>query len=42
MCGREDPTLSTTEVPLYGGHDRIIVKYKSSFNTISCWKITGP
>jgi hypothetical protein len=42
MCGREDPTLTAKEVPLYYGCDRGITKYRCSFNTKSYGKITSP
>jgi hypothetical protein len=41
MCGKEDPTLVTKEVPLCDGHDIRIVKYGRSFNTRSNEKITS-
>jgi hypothetical protein len=41
-CGREDPTLATTEVSLCDSHDRGVIKYGFSFNTRSHKKITSP
>jgi len=41
-CGREDHTLATKEVPLYGGRDRGVVKYGFFFNTRCHGKITSP
>jgi hypothetical protein len=41
MCGKEDSTLVTKEIPLCDGHDIGIVKYGRSFNTRSNEKITS-
>jgi len=39
--GREDHKLAIKEVPLYGGCDRGVVKYRFSFNTRCNGKITA-
>jgi len=41
-CGREDSTLATKKVPLYGYPDRGITKYGCSLNIKSHGKITSP
>jgi len=40
--GRADPTLIAKKVPLYGGHDRGVVKYEFFFNIRSYGKIRSP
>ena len=41
-CGREDHMFAAKEVPLCGGRDRGVAKYRCSFNTKSHGKITSP
>jgi len=40
--GIENPMLTAKEVPLYGGHNRGVIKHGFSFNTRSYRKITSP
>jgi hypothetical protein len=41
-CGREDHTLATKEVPLYGGRDRGVVKYGFFFQYKVSWENYKP
>lgn len=40
-CGREDHMLVEKKVILFGGRDRGVIKYESSFNTRSRENITS-